>query len=195
VSPYRPSVFTQTNLDHSRLARIPEWGTEARPIHTWRNIFFFEGVITVIAGLAAPYVMPTRPDDTWFLNERERRIAKERLVLKGGAEENEKVEVHHLTRSFFNINNYICALGFFLINITVQGISLFMVGILPQSISNRLMTSSPPFSTIWGGQPRKHSSTQSRHMSALASSQSSLHSCPTRRIVVEFILQALQPLL
>lgn len=110
-----------------RLARIPEWGTAAMPIHTWRNIFFFEGLITIIAGLLAPFLMPTKPEETWFLNERERRIAAERLVLKGGADENEKVEFHHFTRSLMNINNYICALGFFLINITVQGISLFMV--------------------------------------------------------------------
>jgi hypothetical protein len=62
-----------------------------------------------------------------FLNARERRIATERLVLKGGADEQEKIGPQHLKRSFLNINNYICALGFFLINITVQGISLFMV--------------------------------------------------------------------
>ncbi|KAF2176896.1 MFS general substrate transporter [Zopfia rhizophila CBS 207.26] len=112
------------------LARIPRWGTEHTPIHTWRNIFFFEGLITIIAGLLAPIVMPTKPSGTWFLDERQRRIAAERLVLKGGADENEQVEFHHVARSFFNINNYICALGFFLINITVQGISLFMPTIL-----------------------------------------------------------------
>lgn len=96
-------------------------------IHTWRNIFFFEGIITMIAGLGAPFLMPKSPAECWFLNERERRIATERLKMKDHADENEKVEFHHITRSFFNINNYICALGFFLINITVQGISLFMV--------------------------------------------------------------------
>ncbi|KAF2466617.1 MFS general substrate transporter [Lindgomyces ingoldianus] len=112
------------------LARIPKWGTEHTPIHTWRNIFFFEGLITIIAGLAAPILMPTTPGKTWFLTERQRKIAHARLMVKGGAEENEKIEFHHIKRAFFNINNYICALGFFLINITVQGISLFMPTIL-----------------------------------------------------------------
>ncbi|KAF2278348.1 MFS general substrate transporter [Westerdykella ornata] len=112
------------------LSRIPEWGTETMRIHTWRNIFFFEGLITMLSGLAAPFVMPTKPSETWFLTERERRIATERLVLKGGADEQEKVELHHVTRSLANINNYICAFGFFFINITVQGISLFMPTIL-----------------------------------------------------------------
>jgi hypothetical protein len=96
-------------------------------IHTWRNIFFFEGLITIIVGLGAPYFMPRSPQECWFLNERERRIAVQRLVLKNSGDENEKVEPHHVTRSFLNINNNICALGFFMINITVQGISLFLV--------------------------------------------------------------------
>jgi len=112
------------------LARIPEWGIASRRIYTWRNIFFFEGLFTVIVGLAAPFLMPTKPSETWFLNERQRRIAMERLRVKGGAEEHEKIRPKHVARSMANINNYICALGFFLINITVQGISLFMPTIL-----------------------------------------------------------------
>ena len=112
------------------LARIPAWGVSTMVIHRWRNIFFFEGLVTVLAGLGAPFLMPTTPGECWFLNERERRIAAERLVMKNGADENEKVKFHHVVRAILNINNYICALGFFLINITVQGISLFMPTIL-----------------------------------------------------------------
>jgi hypothetical protein len=96
-------------------------------MHTWRNIFFFEGLFTMIVGLFAPLIMPTRPGDTWFLTEREKRIAELRLVAKHGAEENEKVQLKHIKGALMNINNYICALGFFLINITVQGIALTMV--------------------------------------------------------------------
>jgi sugar phosphate permease len=99
-------------------------------IHTWRNIFFFEGLFTMIVGLAAPFAMPTSPSECWFLTERERRIAHLRLVSKTGAAENEKTEIRHVKRAVFNITNYICALGFFFINITVQGISLFMPTIL-----------------------------------------------------------------
>jgi MFS family permease len=112
------------------LARIPRWGTDMEPIHTWRNIFFFEGLFTMIVGSLAPFIMPTTPGDTWFLTTREKKIAQLRLVAKHGAEEDEKVEFKHLKGAFLNINNYICALGFFLINITVQGISLTMPTIL-----------------------------------------------------------------
>ncbi|KAI4634379.1 hypothetical protein J4E81_003890 [Alternaria sp. BMP 2799] len=112
------------------LARIPPWGASTMILHTWRNIFFFEGLFTVIVGLAAPFLMPRSPEECWFLNERERMIATQRLVLKGGADENEKTEVHHVKRAVMNITNYFCAFGFFFINITVQGISLFMPTIL-----------------------------------------------------------------
>jgi adenylosuccinate synthase len=111
----------------SSLARIPPWGAESMKIHTWRNIFFFEGIFTIIVGLCAPFLMPTNPKNCWFLNERERMIATQRLISKSGADENEKVEVHHVKRAMMNITNNICAAGFFFINITVQGISLFMV--------------------------------------------------------------------
>ncbi|KAF1946657.1 hypothetical protein EJ02DRAFT_440931 [Clathrospora elynae] len=112
------------------LARIPPWGISTMVIHTWRNIFFFEGLITCLVGLGAPFLMPRSPQDCWFLNERERMIATKRLQLKGGADENEKVEVHHVKRALLNITNYFCALGFFFINITVQGISIFLPTIL-----------------------------------------------------------------
>ncbi|KAI8939612.1 hypothetical protein NX059_003373 [Plenodomus lindquistii] len=112
------------------LARIPEWGASSMRIHTWRNIFFFEGLFTMLVGIGAPFLMPTSPQDCWFLNERERMIASRRLIVKGGGAEGEKTEVRHVKRALLNITNYFCAFGFFFINITVQGISLFLPTIL-----------------------------------------------------------------
>lgn len=112
------------------LSRIPQWGTESTPIHTWRNIFFFEGLITMILGVVSPWLMATKPEECSFLTERERFIAAERLYLEHKANPNEKVQMHHIKRAIFNVNNNVCALGFFLINITVQSISLFMPTLL-----------------------------------------------------------------
>ena len=112
------------------LSRIPEWGTESMRINTWRNIFFFEGIITIISGLLAPIWMPTAPETAYFLTERERRIATERLVREQKASPNENVTFKHFKQAVFCIHNYTCAFGFFLINITVQGLSVFMPTIL-----------------------------------------------------------------
>jgi MFS family permease len=64
----------------SGLSKIPRWGAHTAPLYMWRNIFFFEGLITVIIAMAAPFFMPDRPETCSFLTERQRMIAAERLV-------------------------------------------------------------------------------------------------------------------
>jgi MFS family permease len=64
------------------LTKIPTWGAHGSQLHTWRNIFFFEGFITIIIGLIAPKFLPVRPGDCKFLSERERMIAVERLAIE-----------------------------------------------------------------------------------------------------------------
>ncbi|KAK3680878.1 major facilitator superfamily domain-containing protein [Podospora appendiculata] len=112
------------------LARIPYWGVAAMRIGTWQNIFFFEGLITIIIGGLAPIWMPTKPSDAYFLDERERLIAAERLVRDHRADPDEKVSWAHVKHAVTSLHTYTCALGFFLINITVQGISVFLPLIL-----------------------------------------------------------------
>lgn len=131
--------FLATGFSH-----IPSWGTNVAPIHTWRNIFFFEGLITMIIGLLAPIWMPHSPERAKFLNDRERYIAAARLVRDHKANPAEKVTKQDMKKAFFCLHNYTCALGFFLINITVQGMSIFMPTILKElgweSTKAQLMT-------------------------------------------------------
>jgi sugar phosphate permease len=112
------------------LSRIPEWGVASMRISRWRNIFFFEGIITILVGLAAPIWMPTTPGEARFLTPRQRRIAAERLIRENKADPAAKVTWEDMKQAIFCIHNYTCALGFFLINITVQGLSVFMPTIL-----------------------------------------------------------------
>jgi len=137
-------------------------------IHTWRNIFFFEGLLTVLIGLGSPFLLPTCPKDCWFLTERERMIATQRLIIKNGADENEKTEPRHVKSAFTNITNYFCALGFFFINITVQGISLFMVSWYRYRAGCLANIVSPLFSKISVGPLPKRSSTLYHPTSARA---------------------------
>jgi MFS family permease len=112
------------------LSRIPDWGVAGMRIHSWRNIFFFEGLVTVLLGLAAPMWMPHSPATAKFLTPRERKIAAIRLAREHAADPDEFVDAAHVKRALFCIHNYTCAAGFFLINITVQGLSVFMPTIL-----------------------------------------------------------------
>ncbi|KAK3633178.1 hypothetical protein LTR56_015954 [Elasticomyces elasticus] len=112
------------------LARIPPWGAESMKIHTWRNIFLFEGLFTIIVACLAPIWMQTKPEECKFLSPRERMIAAERLRREHKADSHEVVKAHHFKRAVFNVNNIVCAMGFFCVNITVQSFSLFLPSIL-----------------------------------------------------------------
>jgi MFS family permease len=61
------------------LSKIHPWGIHGE-LHAWRNIFFFEGMFTLLVGLCAPFFMPDRPDNCYFLTPRERIVAAERLA-------------------------------------------------------------------------------------------------------------------
>ncbi|KAM0722686.1 hypothetical protein Q7P37_002127 [Cladosporium fusiforme] len=112
------------------LTQIPEFGTAALRLHTWRHIFFFEGLFTVCVGLIAPLFMQTHPEQCKFLTPREQQIAAERLYREHRTNVHEKVKSHHIKRAIFNINNTICAFGFFAVNVTVQSFSLFLPTLL-----------------------------------------------------------------
>ena len=130
------------------LAKIPRWGLDSAPIHTWRNIFFFEGLITIIAGLSAPMLLPQSPETCSFLTERERYIARQRLILEHKTDPMENVKWRHVKRAIFNVNNIVAAGGFFCINVTVQGISVFLPTVLKDlgwTATKAQLRSVPPY--------------------------------------------------
>lgn len=114
------------------LSRIPAWGLAAMRIHTWRNIFFFEGLLTVACGLVAPVWLPASPSTCAFLTDRERAIAAERLRRdqQEAQADDERMTAAHVRRALLCVHTYTCAFGFFLNNITVQGLSVFLPTIL-----------------------------------------------------------------
>ncbi|OAQ66101.2 major facilitator superfamily protein [Pochonia chlamydosporia 170] len=62
------------------LSKIPAWGTNAILIERWRNIFFMEGLVTVLIALCAPVLLPQGPGEYKLLTPRQRYIARERLL-------------------------------------------------------------------------------------------------------------------
>lgn len=114
------------------LSQIPRWGVENVPIHTWRNIFFFEGILTVVIGLVVMYFLPSSPMDCTFLSDHHRFIAAERINIEYN---DARTKAHRVTkkdvyRGIFNINNAICGFSFMFANVAVQSLALFMPTIL-----------------------------------------------------------------
>ena len=109
---------------------IPEWGVSATRMHKWRNIFFFEGLITILIAIAAYFYLFNTPDSCSFLTAREKVIATERIRRDNLEDPDERTEMVHVKRGIININSCLCAFGFFLINVSAQSFSLFIPTIL-----------------------------------------------------------------
>ncbi|KAJ7111201.1 major facilitator superfamily domain-containing protein [Mycena crocata] len=125
------------------------------PHGQWRNIFLFEGVITIVVALLGYVLLPRAPESNRFLSEREKTIAMERLRTgNAGINAAEKTDFALIKRAFFNMNTMVCAVRFLLCNITVQGISLFMPTLLAgmgyKGIQSQLHTV-PPYivASVW----------------------------------------------
>lgn len=67
------------------LSAIPRWGASSAPIHTWRNIFFFEGLMTMMIAASTPWFLPQSPETASFLTPRQRYIAAERMYREVAA--------------------------------------------------------------------------------------------------------------
>ncbi|KAJ6192042.1 major facilitator superfamily domain-containing protein [Bipolaris maydis] len=130
------------------LSRISPWGVSSVVIHTWRNIFFFEGIFTILVRVIVPFLIPERAQNCYFLNNRERNIATLRLSKDSHEKKDDKITWNHVKSAMKDVNHYFCALGLFFINTTVQGISLFLPTILKElgwSAAKAQLNSVPPY--------------------------------------------------
>jgi MFS family permease len=112
------------------LTQIPEWGTSAAPIHTWRNIFFFEGLVSVLAAFVGFLILPNSPMATPFLTDRERQIAIERMHREYRESTTERIKLHHVKKAIFSVHGTLCAFMFFFLNVALQSFSVFLPTIL-----------------------------------------------------------------
>ncbi|KAF8854573.1 major facilitator superfamily transporter [Acephala macrosclerotiorum] len=136
------------------LSPIPKWGVASRPIYNWRNIFFFEGLFTLLVSGLAIFILPSTPNKCKFLSEKDRYIALERINREHKETAAEKTQPHHVKRGLMNINNVLCGLGYLVINVSVQSFSLFLPTILNALGWTALKTqfySVPPYAVacIW----------------------------------------------
>ncbi|KFA67518.1 hypothetical protein S40285_08002 [Stachybotrys chlorohalonatus IBT 40285] len=132
------------------LSQIPSWGTDDMIITRWRNIFFFEGLFTVLVALLAPIWMPNSPATWKFLNPRQRYIAAERLRRENVIRSEEKVTWRHVRLAIFNIHTNVCAFCFFVTNSAVQGFGAFIPTILREfgwTSTEAQLRSVPPYLT------------------------------------------------
>ncbi|KAK9448371.1 major facilitator superfamily domain-containing protein [Limtongia smithiae] len=125
------------------LHKIPQWGI----INTWRNIFFFEGILTMISGVAIYFGLPDSPATAKFLTSEERAYAARIIELETLTSRHAKIKKINVIRSL-SISNGILVVGEFCCLLTMNSLSLFVPTILTSmgysSVRSQLM-SVPPY--------------------------------------------------
>ncbi|KAK9465471.1 major facilitator superfamily domain-containing protein [Lipomyces arxii] len=122
------------------LSKIPSWGM----MHTWRNIFFFEGIITMIVGGLVYLYLPDSPAVSNFLTPDERQEATRIIELETlSSGPSTTIEWRHVKRAF-NMANFLLVTANISSLLTVTSMSLFVPSILNamgfSSIRSQLMS-------------------------------------------------------
>ena len=104
-------------------SQIPPWGI----MHTWRNIFFFEGIITMMSGLVCYAFLPDSPDSAKFLTQEEREIGVARIRLETLTNDQEKLEKKHFKLAIWNVSIILLSIALFCSLLCMNSIALFMV--------------------------------------------------------------------
>ncbi|KAL5341375.1 major facilitator superfamily domain-containing protein [Aspergillus crustosus] len=109
------------------LTKIPAWGL----IHTWKNIFFFEGLVSIILAIVAFFVIPSGPGAARFLTKEQRKVAVDRIQLDAaGTTEHSRTRLRHVYQGLTTLPIVVSALGFFFGNTCAQSFSLFSPSII-----------------------------------------------------------------
>ncbi|EKD12241.1 major facilitator superfamily transporter [Drepanopeziza brunnea f. sp. 'multigermtubi' MB_m1] len=86
------------------LSPIPACASGVK-IHDWRNIFFFEGLFTLIVSGLGMLILPSTPDRCKFLTPKDRYIALERINREHKESAKEPTTRHH----FYSVPPYCMA--------------------------------------------------------------------------------------
>lgn len=117
-------------------ANLPTYG----PIHTWRHIFFFEGIISLALGVVSYIIFPNGIEDAWFLTAEEKELGLERLRRQQLAVPSPTIQLRHIKQGVKNINNWLAASVYALVNVPVQACVLFLPTV-------RICSRQPDYST------------------------------------------------
>ena len=106
--------------------KIPQWGI----IHTWRNIFFFEGLISVIIGVVAFLILPSSPATASFLTPEEREAASKRITEDMKTQNVERFDMRYVKRAVLSWNTVFLSIASLCSLLTMNSMALFIPSIL-----------------------------------------------------------------
>lgn len=113
---------------------LPDFG----PIHTWRHIYLFEGIISMVLGTVSFIILPTDIETAWFLKPAEKQVGLERLRRQMLEETVPGVRMKDIKAATMNIGNWIASILYMAINVPTQACIIFLPSV-------RLSSQSPHF--------------------------------------------------
>jgi hypothetical protein len=124
-------------------------------VHSWRNIFFFEGVMTIGAAIVCYCALPNSPGEARFLNKEQQTLGVRRIQLEALALATEKMQKRHFTAAILNFNTWLMSIGLFCSLLCMNSVALFMVSshLIPASnvvgdFASSATSSAAPFAAI-----------------------------------------------
>lgn len=78
---YHSALYLTPSLILSAFGGLIAFGIQqaSTAVSNWRLLFIVEGVPTVLLGIMTLFLLPDRPEETPFLNEKERRLQRDRM--------------------------------------------------------------------------------------------------------------------
>ncbi|KIW43288.1 uncharacterized protein PV06_04406 [Exophiala oligosperma] len=105
---------------------LPDFG----PIHTWRHIYLFEGIISMVLGTVSFIILPTDIETAWFLKPAEKQVGLERLRRQMLEETVPGVRMKDIKAATMNIGNWIASILYMAINVPTQACIIFLPSII-----------------------------------------------------------------
>lgn len=105
------------------LSHIPKAGV----LHSWRWIFFFEGLVTFILGIFVFIFLPSSIEDAKFLSEDDRKYAARRIESEMLSTEKEPMDKLSYKRAILNWNVQLMSVATLCALLTLTSLGLFMV--------------------------------------------------------------------
>ncbi|GBE88729.1 Uncharacterized transporter [Sparassis crispa] len=96
----------------------------------WRLLFIIEGLPTIFLGVLCLFLLPDRPEETTFLNERERELAMERVNRGIKADIGRTIKKKHIAAAFLDWKIYAAGVIYFGANCALASISAFLPTII-----------------------------------------------------------------
>jgi MFS family permease len=109
---------------------IQTMGTR-RGLSAWRWLFIIEGCLTFVVGAFCWYLLPSSPDDAWFLNAEEKAcmvMRKQRDIIYRGDGDDSKAKWVKL--AFKDPLIYLAGIAFFTSSVAIFGFSTFLPTII-----------------------------------------------------------------